>query len=249
MKQIREVAMDRKKQLLRLIHYTQNSIQLYVDTIPQVERDRTGLVDQWSHKDQLAHVAHWKIVFNQRLQKRDSTPQKITDVDKENAKVFEQHRNKSWDEVWAMFVKADEDLQHLIKLISEEDLNSTTLVPSLSGRPLWQSVVSDGCTHPLCHLGSMYIEDGRTDLAVKVQELIMDDLQSLDDSKRWRGTNIYNLACCYATAGLHDQAVDKLKESLLLHPDLREWSQHDSDLISLHEREDFIGLVAGQPTT
>jgi len=239
--------MDRKKQILRLFHYTQNCIQDFTGTLTPADRERQGLVDHWSTKDHLAHLAHWKNVFNNRLQKRDTAIQKITDIDKENARIFELHHLKPWNEVWAMLTRADEELEHLIKMISEDDLVSTTLVPALSGRPLWQSVISDGCTHPICHLGYLYIEAGHPELAVKNQEQILEDLQSLDESKHWRGNNIYNLACCYATSGLHDQAMLKLQESLQTNPDLREWSQHDTDLISLHERKDFQALYQGQP--
>lgn len=234
--------MDRKKQVLRLIHYTQNCVKELTDSLPPEELERQGLVDQWSVKDHLAHLAHWKTVFNNRLQKRDTSTQKITDVDKENARVFEMHGHKSWAEVWSMLTRADEELEHLIKMISEEDLASTDLVPALSHRPLWQSVISDGCTHPICHLGSIYIELGQAEKAVKIQEQILEDLQSLDDSKRWHGNNIYNLACCYATSGLLDRAMDKLKESLVMNPDLREWSQHDTDLNALRDREDYRAL-------
>lgn len=240
--------MDRKKQVLRLIHYTQNCVQEFTGTLSPADRERQGQVDHWSIKDHLAHLAHWKNIFNHRLQIRDTATQKITDVDKENARIFEMHRLKPWNEVWAMLIHADEELEHLIRMISEEDLVSTTLVPALSGRPLWQSVISDGVTHPICHLGYLYIDIGQPEAAVTIQERILEDLQSLDDSRHWRGNNIYNLACCYATSGLHDQAMQKLQESLQMNPDLREWSLHDTDLDSLRKREDYRSLYQGQPT-
>lgn len=234
--------MDRKKQIIRLINYTQTCMKEFANQIPDEQRKSTGQPDHWTAKDHLAHIAHWKSIFNHRLQKRDKLDKPVTDIDKENARVFEINKNKSWDDVIKMMDTADQDMCHQIRLISEEELNSTTIMPGLQERPLWRALVSDGCTHALSHLGQLYIEAGQPEKSLEMLEKIMEDLQSLDESHKWQGTIIYNLACGYATAGKSEKAIELLKESLQLNPELIGWSTHDPDFNSVREMEEYKNL-------
>jgi tetratricopeptide (TPR) repeat protein len=237
-----EVMMERKKHILRLISYTQACLLEFGNQVPDDQKTAVGLVDHWTARDHLAHIAHWKCVFNHRLQLREKAEKPATDIDKENAKVFERYKLKSWAEVIHLMEMADQDFLHQVRLISEEDLNSTTILPSLRERPLWQLLLSDGCTHPLSHIAQVYIEYGHPDKAVDIQNKIMEDLQSLDDSSKWHGTNIYNLACIHALAGKHDEAIRLLKESLSHYPDLAEWSRHDPDFNGIRDLEEYKAL-------
>jgi tetratricopeptide (TPR) repeat protein len=239
-----EVEMDRKKQILRLIHYTQTCIMEYADQIGEEDRLSTGRVDHWTAKDHLAHISHWKGVFNHRLEKREKQDKPVTDIDRENAKVFEHYRDKKWAEVIGMMEKADEDFSHQVKMLSEEEMNSSSVLPGIMERPLWQSLVGNGCTHALSHLGQLYVESGHPEKAVELQERILEDLQSLDESKKWRGTNIYNLACACAIAGQSNRAIVLLKEALHLHPELTEWSTHDPDFNGIRELDEYKQIYA-----
>jgi tetratricopeptide (TPR) repeat protein len=95
------------------------------------------------------------------------------------------------------------------------------------------------CTHPISHFCQLYVEAGKPEKALEIQEKIVDDLQSMDDSPKWRGTNIYNLACIYAIAGKPEKAIDHLKEALRLRTDLTDWSQHDPDFANFRELDDY----------
>jgi hypothetical protein len=121
-----EVVMDRKKQILRLTNYTHSCMLELIENAPADQRE-TGEPLKWTVKDHLAHIAHWKCVFNRRLQKRDPHEKHVTDIDRENARIFDLHKNKTWEDVLKMMDAADDDLNHQVKLLSEEELNSTTI--------------------------------------------------------------------------------------------------------------------------
>ncbi len=236
--------MDRKKQIIRLINYTQSCLREVIDRVPEDQRNLPGQPDHWSVKDHIAHISHWKSVFNHRLLKREKQDKPVTDIDKENAKIFELYKNKSWDDVIKMLEAADEDLCRQVRLLSEEELSSTDILPGINTRSLWQALMSDGCTHPLSHISQLYIEEGLPEKALELQEKIIEDMQSLDDSHKWQGTNIYNLACAYALAGEAGRAIELLTEALKLNPDLKDWSTHDPDFNCIRDLTGYKELYA-----
>ncbi len=225
--------MDRKKTLIRLLNYSRACLQEFADSIPENEHNIPGDPDHWTAKDHLAHIAHWQANFNHRLANRENQPPQATDVDKENLKVFHLYKDKSWLEIRKLLDETFQEFSRDLRLLSEEDLQSSTLLPSISNRALWQSIIGLGIVHALSHLGMVYSERGDCKKTVEIEETILEDLQSLDESQKWRGTNIYNMACAYSLAGFYDKAIEGLKESLHLNPELTEWSTHDPDLAAI----------------
>lgn len=65
--------------------------------------------------------------------------------------------------------------------------------------------------------------------ALRVHEI---ELATFEDP-RPRAAADYNLGCFYATTGRPDQALPLVREALSRAPDLRDWAQHDPDLVSI----------------
>ena len=236
--------MDRKKTLIRLLNYARACLQEFSDSIPESEHTLIGEPDHWTAKDHLAHIAYWQADFNHRLARRDKQTPQATDVDKENLKVFHLYRDKTWLEVRQLLDETFQGFSRDLRLLSEEDLQSMTLLPSISNRALWQSIIGNGIVHPLSHLGMVYSERGDRHKTIDIEETILEDLQSLDESSKWRSMNIYNLACAYSLAGYPDKAIEQLKEALQLNPELTDWSTHDPDLNPLHELVEYKKLYS-----
>ncbi|HSK15117.1 MAG TPA: tetratricopeptide repeat protein [Gaiellaceae bacterium] len=55
---------------------------------------------------------------------------------------------------------------------------------------------------------------------------------------------LYNLACCEALAGLHDDALSHLAHALEAEPRARDWAQTDSDLDPIRDDPRFPGRLA-----
>lgn len=236
--------MEHKKQLIRLVNYTQTCLHELCDNVPLNQREQTGNSNRWAVKDHLAHVAHWQAHFNQRLAKREKASPPVKDVDQENARIFALYQSRPWGDVMQMLDHAWEELSKQLRLISEEELQASDILPSLSNRPLWQIINGQVCVHGLSHVGLIYAEMGNPGRAVEIQEKILEDLQSLDDSPRWRGNNIYNLSCACAIAGQVDRSLTLLAEALVVSPDLKQWAGEDPDLVLLHQNPQFIKMTS-----
>ncbi len=234
--------MERKKTIIRLINYTWNEVQEFTATVPSADREKESLPDDWSAKDHLAHLAHWQIHFNDQLSRKIKSDDPITDLDKENLRIYNLHKNKSWQEVMDMVDDACQGFTRHVKAMSEDDLNSVEIITAISNRPLWRTIMGNTIVHALSHLSMLYSGAGDTDKAVSIQERILDDMQSLDESPRWRGTNIYNLACAYALADKKEKAMYYLKESLSINPELSSWASQDPDLETLRGLPEYRQL-------
>jgi hypothetical protein len=56
-------------------------------------------------------------------------------------------------------------------------------------------------------------------------------------------TPLYNLACCEAQAGRHEDAVGHLRLAFERRPSLRDFAQEDTDLDPLRNEPAFLELV------
>jgi tetratricopeptide (TPR) repeat protein len=121
---------------------------------------------------------------------------------------------------------------------------STDIVPNMTDRHLWQVILSDTVIHPVSHLTCLYFEYGKSEKAVEVHQAIIEDLLSLDDNSRWQGVTIYNLGCTYALSGKKEKAIELLGQALKVHPDLKDWSQHDPDLESIRNEPKYLELYS-----
>lgn len=241
-----EGSMDRKKTITRLINYSWNELQAYIASIPPEERDLVSAPDSWSAKDHLAHLAHWQVHFNNQLSRKAKPDVQVTDLDKENLRIYNLYKNKSWQDVVNLVDDASQGFTKHLKALSEDDLNSTEIIRSISNRPLWRTIIGQTIVHVLSHLSMLYGSQGKLEKSVLMQECILEDLQSLDDSPKWQAMNIYNIACAYALAGDSGNAIRLVRVSLELNPELTGWAQEDPDLVNLKNDPDFMSIFPGK---
>jgi tetratricopeptide (TPR) repeat protein len=235
--------MERKKQLIRLTNYSFEVLHELIANTPAEELDKSGLVDQWSFKDHIAHLTHWLDRFNHRLIKRDKNYKEVTDFDKENSHIWQLTHDLDWQVILNNLEKAYMEVTQYLRSLTEEDLIATDMLYPPDKRPLWDAILSNTCAHTITHVGLIYNERGNRQKSVELLERIMDDLESFDPSPKWRGTNIYNLACLHALAGNQSKALELLQESLSLSTALVEWAPKDTDLKSLWELPTFIEMT------
>ncbi len=235
--------MERKKQLIRLTNYTLDMIHELLTQYSDDELEKSGNDDNWSVKDHMGHLAYWQEDFNKKLMKPDKTQKEIAVIDKENARIRHLFEQKPWKGIHAKLESAYSEIGQYLRLVSEDDLNSTEILHSRQHRALWNEILAATCVHPITHISQLYNEKGDRQRSVDLLEKIMDDLQSLDSAPIWQGTNIYNLACMYALVGNQDEALNLIAEAFDLNPELKEWSKKDTDLVSLHHQESFLKLA------
>jgi len=236
-----------RTEILDLLQRAHEEEQAFAARLTDEERATIGTLERWSARDLMAHVVTWqeRLAQNIHAASRGETPPAVSDVDQANAEIFEEHRNRSWEDILAYAARAYGMLAETVRAMHDDDLLSTQTLPWQRNRPLWRTIVGTGYVHPLSHLTQYYAEHGQAGRGTALSEEAADRLAQLGDSPDWRGAVRYNLACYYALAGQAEKAMDALREALRLAPDLTEWSKQDTDLVSLRERPDYQSLYGG----
>jgi hypothetical protein len=75
-------------------------------------------------------------------------------------------------------------------------------------------------------------------------EEVTETLINEDESLRWQGQSIYNLACFYALSGDKERAIENLGKAISLSSDMIEWSREDTDLTSIWDEPGYRALVS-----
>lgn len=239
--------MDVRPGLTELLVRTQAEIRSFVDGLTPEERQRVGKADDWSARDLIAHLAGWQLRMADRLAELARGEDKVQpeDIDAENALIWSEYSDRTWDEVLLALSSGHQRLMDNLQALSADDLQDADRFKSQKGQPVWRSVAGNECTHPTMHLAEVYLRRGQSDRASKMMESLSADLARLDDSPRWVGVVRYNLACYLALAGQTARAIAILAEALKLHPGLMEWSRQDKDLASLRGLPEYERLYAG----
>lgn len=239
--------MDVRPRLIELLQQTLDEETRFIGQLAPEELHQVGRVDAWSAKDLIAHLAGWKLRMADRLAAtgRSEASAQTEEVDVENASIWAEHSNETWDEVVQASTLGHRRMIEGLQALSLEDVHDAQRFESQQGQPLWRGVAGNGCTHPIMHLAEAYVKRGQAAYAASMMESLSEGLALLDDSPRWLGVVRYNLACYYALAGAAAQAIEALRDALQLHPNLSEWSREDTDLNSLHGNPDYEQLYAG----
>ena len=224
--------MERKMLLLDLLKQAHAMEMSFVDALSGQEHARSGTLEDWSAKDVISHIAAWKarLADNLLAVSEGMAPARSEDLDRENAILFEEHRDKTWDEVLRMATGAFQRVVAQVELLGEQELVSVEEFPWQGERPLWRLIVGSGCIHPLAHLAEFHRNQGNREQAGKVLGEMARSMVDLDDSSLWQGEVKYTLACHYSLLGVAAKAIQELRESLALNPGLIDWSKEDPDL-------------------
>jgi hypothetical protein len=236
--------MNRNKDLTKLLFYVSDLMASIQSYLTSELLDRSGKVDNWSAKDNIFHSLVWS---NNRLDMLETIErdENWTDVDygdfsEINREIYEEHKNKSWDDLQLMIGTTYQRGLAYINRASEE-----TLLEKKEGdeRPFWRIVADNFVIHPMLHIWDLLQKSGRDDLMI---ENFGDDfsnmLRKLDTSEDWLGTIDYNQACLFSLSGNLEKAITKLGKALKLNSGLIDWSKQDSDLDPLRELPEFLEL-------
>lgn len=235
-----------KSRLLELLRRARADEQALISSLTADEKAATGTPERWSAKDLLAHIAYWRERLTQRLAARargeSFSGLSDSEVDAENATVFEAHRELSWEHVQADAARVFDQLVALVSQFGEEELSDPTPVGWYDYRALLAAIVGNSFTHPETHIAGFYLERGDLARARQLQENMADAIVRIDSSPKARGAALYNLACFYALNGESAKAIELLRQALPLRADLVEWSKQDPDLVSLRELPEYQAL-------
>ncbi len=232
------------EKLLILLKLAYEEEQKFYARLDENERSSTGNLEQWSAKDMMAHIASWKeyTVSDITAALRGKNPEVRGDLDRINAAIYEENRNKSWEDIRTHLERVYKSSIECVKAIPHEKMIDPNTLPWQEGRPLWRIIAGNGYIHPVTHLAGYYFRRGDDNYAVKLHEQAADLTAELTNSPDWLGVVKYNLACCYALSGQHKRAINELGESLELNPDRTKWSREDPDLAPIRRYAGYKSL-------
>jgi tetratricopeptide (TPR) repeat protein len=227
----------RLMQLLDLEHAFQQ--QLFAD-FPG-EAARSGTWEQWSLKDELAHIIAWQLnalACIAALMHTEPVPD-FNDYESINRAIFDTNRDRMLAEIIAEGDRARADFVALIRSVSEDDLAVPGRFVDQEPRSLADQILNNGFEHPIVHYAGFYQQRGEL---AKGTQLYRASVAAVADWPEQHGNARYNLACFYALSGQIDLALAELHEALQLRPSLIEWSKQDTDLVALHAEPAYQAL-------
>jgi hypothetical protein len=236
--------MERKTVLLDLLEQAHETEMDFVEALSDQERARIGTLEDWSAKDAISHNAAWKarMADNLLAVSEGRAPTRPEDLDHENATLFEEHRDKTWDQVLRMAADAFQSVVAQVEVLGEQELVSVEEFPWQGERPLWRLIVGSGCLHPIAHIAEFHRNRGNRAQAGRIIGGLARSMVGLDDGSVWQGDVKYSLACHYSLLGAPAEAIRELRESLVLNPGLIDWSKEDPDLDAIRGEPEYQAI-------
>ena len=219
----------------------------FIANLTAEQRMAGGAPQHWSYKDTLAHIAAWNAHDTWKMQadSQGENQQLSGDIDEINAGIYAEHQQWSWEQVMRLLDDAHRDLAAALVDLSDSDLTDPNRFPWTRGQPLLHRLAFTVYFHALSHLARLLWDSGEHAAGAQLAETISLNMASLDESESWQGVQRYNLACFYALSGQPQAALELLRQSLALRPEIAGWARQDSELASLWEDPAFLEMTAG----
>ena len=231
---------SRHAALLEIVDLARDLERTLADFFDENARAATGTVETWAPKDHFVHLAVWQAYQARRLDATITGNPPAQPAD--NDTVFLEHRDESWEKVWADAMRALDDDAAAIARTSDEDLSDPNRFPWTNGRSLVSSTIGNIYLHPIEHLVQMHEERGDDAAAERVQLQSVATMERLFGKGEEYANAVYNLGCFYAKRGRSAEAIAQVREALAVNPKLTEWSKEDADLVSLHDLPEYQAL-------
>lgn len=142
-----------KIELLTALDESREHFLETIDDLPDSALLESGVNDQWSIKDILAHLAMWeaelvKLLWQTKQGKTPNTAHFISDsVDELNAKWYQLNRERTLERILEDFHGVRNQTIQWVEDFSENDLLDTNSFDWLDGTPLWQWIANDSYEH------------------------------------------------------------------------------------------------------
>jgi len=135
---------ETKAQLIEKLRASRRALEKVVAKVPLEVMGKPSVVEEWSAKDVLAHVAHWQELHLGwwAAVQRGETPEVPApgftwkNIDKLNHQIFLAHRDESLEEVMKYLRETFEHFIAAVEATSEKDLFTPGLVSFTGNRTL-----------------------------------------------------------------------------------------------------------------
>lgn len=132
----------------------------------------------------------------------------------------------------------------LIESRSEADLTAPQRYADCDHVPICEQVLFNAIWRPCNELTQFYGQRSELAAAARMHETLMEAVRQFGGPPSLLGSAMYSLACLYASSGQPARALDLLRQSVELKPDLADWARTDPDFTSLRDDPAFNSLPA-----
>jgi hypothetical protein len=237
------MANSKRDELLQMLNDVFGEQDKLYTELPEAERIAPGAWERWSPKDLLAHFNFWGDILLRDLDNLDTPPaDNGAPFDERNRANYDRNQPRAYGDVQADNDKVRADLISRITACDDAALTENNRFPRLPNNSIAGRVVGVMVSHNYAHLAQFCIERGDMARALQLQETGVSKVSAFDPTPRMQGTSLYNLACFYALNNFPERAIELLGQAFLLRPDLREFSNQDTDLDSLRSLNAYKSL-------
>ncbi|HUV29247.1 MAG TPA: ClbS/DfsB family four-helix bundle protein [Anaerolineales bacterium] len=139
--------------------------------ISREEMEIPGMLEQWSLKDLLIHLARCEAELVKLLwqAKQGITPTTAhfgqETIDAQNERWYQESKSRPMDMVWEDFLAVRQQTIRRVKEFEDSQLNDQQYYPWLKGKTLWEWIAGDSFEHEAEHaqdIRSWKSSDGKT---------------------------------------------------------------------------------------
>lgn len=145
-----------KPELIAALNDSRKALLDAIDDLTDIEMIESGVIEDWSVKDMLAHLTAWEAELIKLLAQARTTKRpgyfELGDTDTVNAKWYNENKNRPLDRVMADFNAVRKQTVRQVESYNDKDLNNPTLFKWLNGDPLWKWVASQTFEHEAEHV-------------------------------------------------------------------------------------------------
>jgi tetratricopeptide (TPR) repeat protein len=234
---------DLKTRLIQLLDLGRSFQQQLIADLDPAQRNAPGTWENWSVKDELAHVIAWQLNALARiaaLMHAEPIPD-FSDYPTINRRIYDTNRDRTLADIAAEGDRAYADFKALVESSSADDLSRPLPFSEKETSTLSAQLIGNCLEHPVLHYADYYRRHGDLPRALHVYDA---SVAAVADWPDQYALARYNQACFYALNGQAEQALAVLGEALRLRPDLVEWSKQDADLDALRPLAAYQALYA-----
>lgn len=145
-----------KQQLLAALNEERAKFLKAIEGLSDEQMTEKGVVDDWSIKDMLAHIATWEsemvtFIAQMKQGKKPRTNLMSNKVDELNAEFYKNNKNRPLDRILADFHGVRKQTIKQVESLSENELTDPKHSPHTKGSALWKIIEADSFGHEVEH--------------------------------------------------------------------------------------------------
>lgn len=153
--------MKTKEELIRKLESSREEFSASIEGLPEEAYIETGILDNWSLKDILAHLTMWEAQVITLLFRAYTKPKPGTvhfgqeTTDELNERWFNQNKDRTLEQVLDDFEGVRNQTIRRLEDFSEKDLFNVKAFDWLDGQALWQWIAEETYEHEEDHRGQI----------------------------------------------------------------------------------------------